>query len=38
VLLSYPKIRAEIDHWCTSMCRLLRNELKDFDQNLLTTE
>lgn len=37
-LLSYPQIRSDIRRWSLNMCRLLRNELKDFDQNLLTTE
>jgi hypothetical protein len=37
-LLALPLVREEIAAWSLNMCRLLRNELKDFDQNLLATE
>lgn len=37
-LLVFPEVRRELRTWCMNMCCLLRNELKDFDQNLLTTE
>ena len=37
-ILSYPKVGAIINRWCQNMCKMFRNQLKDFDQNLLITE
>jgi hypothetical protein len=37
-ILAIGRIGQRIDQWCKDMCRLFRNELKDFDQNLLITD
>ncbi len=37
-ILAIKQIGMKIASWCKDMCRLLRNELKDFDQHLLITD
>jgi hypothetical protein len=36
--MAIESVKKRIGGWCQDMCRLLRNELKDFDQHLLITD
>ena len=37
-LTAVERIREDLGRWCTAMCRLFRNELKDFDRQLQATD